>query len=282
MVTRNRGFTLIELLVVIAIIAILAAILFPVFAKAREAARGASSQSNLKQMSLGILMYEQDYDEHFPMVQSWLPLGTGGYVCWNGCAGGWAWSEWTFDTAPYVKNAQIYGDPLYGVSEPDSWSQTLFSGYGYNYTTLSPYKGAFGSTPWIMAGTAIAAINYPSTTVMVAGKFNHHELGSEWYGPGTLVTEGTAEAPDCSDISAWCFSDWVPNGNYASLPSVESGKFTGGVSLRKALNSNLSFTDGHCKFMQAGSAAVGTNWFQGILAGQVHVLNPNTYMWQVM
>jgi prepilin-type N-terminal cleavage/methylation domain-containing protein/prepilin-type processing-associated H-X9-DG protein len=65
--SKRRGFTLIELLVVIAIIAILAAILFPVFAQAREAARKASCISNLKQIGMGVLMYAQDYDEEFPM-----------------------------------------------------------------------------------------------------------------------------------------------------------------------------------------------------------------------
>jgi len=64
-ITR-RGFTLVELLVVIAIIAILAAILFPVFARAREAARSASCRSNLKQIGLAINMYRQDYDETMP------------------------------------------------------------------------------------------------------------------------------------------------------------------------------------------------------------------------
>jgi len=65
----KKGFTLIELLVVIAIIAILAAILFPVFAQAREKARAISCTSNLKQIGLGLLQYTQDNDEQFPMLQ---------------------------------------------------------------------------------------------------------------------------------------------------------------------------------------------------------------------
>src|SRR5579862_4173320 len=64
---KKQGFTLIELLVVIAIIAILAAILFPAFARARENARRASCQSNLKQIGLGIMQYTQDFDEHLPL-----------------------------------------------------------------------------------------------------------------------------------------------------------------------------------------------------------------------
>src|SRR6188768_348324 len=65
---RKSGFTLIELLVVIAIIAILAAILFPVFARAREAARKSNCISNLKQIGTGLMMYVQDYDEIYPVI----------------------------------------------------------------------------------------------------------------------------------------------------------------------------------------------------------------------
>jgi len=71
-----RGFTLIELLVAIAVIAILAAILFPVFARARENARRSSCTSNLKQQGLAIMQYAQDYDEL--MVPAWLDGTTGG------------------------------------------------------------------------------------------------------------------------------------------------------------------------------------------------------------
>lgn len=90
----SRGFTLIELLVVIAIIAILAAILFPVFARAREAARTSTCRSNLKQISLGMLMYAQDYDE---------TLGRGWTAAAN-CPGCQTWYDYL---QPYIKNTQL-------------------------------------------------------------------------------------------------------------------------------------------------------------------------------
>ena len=98
----RKGFTLIELLVVIAIIAILAAILFPVFARAREKARQASCQSNLKQLGLGILMYVQDYDERFPLgCQDATYYGYAGGQCFDRH---YQHQNWTY---PYVKNMQI-------------------------------------------------------------------------------------------------------------------------------------------------------------------------------
>lgn len=104
---KKNGFTLIELLVVIAIIAILAAILFPVFAKAREKARQTSCASNLKQIALSILQYSQDYDERYPL--SYPVTGVEGTRA-SACGGNP--SYWWMDALePYVKNEQIFHCP---------------------------------------------------------------------------------------------------------------------------------------------------------------------------
>jgi len=122
---KRRGFTLIELLVVIAIIAILAAILFPVFARAREKARQSSCQSNIKQLTLGLLMYAQDYDERymqFGYAIPGMPLGScGTNVCW-----------WRFLLYPYVKNWQVFLCPSANPQDASSSLQQYLDHYGYN------------------------------------------------------------------------------------------------------------------------------------------------------
>jgi prepilin-type N-terminal cleavage/methylation domain-containing protein/prepilin-type processing-associated H-X9-DG protein len=103
---HRRGFTLIELLVVIAIIAILAAILFPVFARAREKARQASCQSNMKQLVLGLIMYKQDYDEKNVMDRvptTNAATATGPYATTYGGTNYF----WIDLVMPYLKNTQI-------------------------------------------------------------------------------------------------------------------------------------------------------------------------------
>ncbi|NPV48458.1 MAG: prepilin-type N-terminal cleavage/methylation domain-containing protein [Armatimonadetes bacterium] len=135
----RRGFTLIELLVVIAIIAILAAILFPVFAKAREKARQSSCLSNLKQIALGNLMYAQDYDEKFqPPVVCNSGL-TGCFVAAEYCGSGYQ------PVGPYIKNRQLWECP--------SSNDCARTSYGWNMS-LSYAK--------------LANCKEPSATVMYA------------------------------------------------------------------------------------------------------------------
>jgi prepilin-type N-terminal cleavage/methylation domain-containing protein/prepilin-type processing-associated H-X9-DG protein len=115
---RRAGFTLIELLVVIAIIAILAAILFPVFAKAREKARAASCLSNLKQFGLAALSYAQDYDERLPLSF----IGISGYAYWR----------WWDVLEPYVKNSQVRLCPSSG--QYYGWNRVLTGSYADSYS----------------------------------------------------------------------------------------------------------------------------------------------------
>src|ERR1700744_4715956 len=103
---NRKGFTLIELLVVIAIIAILAAILFPVFARARENARRSSCQSNLKQIGLGFMQYTQDYDERMPS-QTAVTYNFG--IAGDPASGGD--SSCFGMIAPYIKSVQIFHCP---------------------------------------------------------------------------------------------------------------------------------------------------------------------------
>ncbi len=141
---RSRGFTLIELLVVIAIIAILAAILFPVFARAREKARQTSCLSNVKQMGLAAVMYSQDYDEM--TVPGYIAWGSS-YTLWYGMDG---------NLAPYSGNRQIFHCPN---SQGQAYTSRGGTDYGINYLVCA------GTGTW---GIPMSQIAYPAETVLIA------------------------------------------------------------------------------------------------------------------
>jgi len=103
--SKHKAFTLIELLVVIAIIAILAAILFPVFAQAREKARATSCLSNMKQLGMALQMFAQDHDEYLPKAWFNDEPDTSCPRCWGYRDPMWGWD---YVLLPYVKNKQIY------------------------------------------------------------------------------------------------------------------------------------------------------------------------------
>ena len=142
----SSGFTLIELLVVIAIIAILAAILFPVFAKAREKARGTACTSNLKQLSIGLAQYTQDYDEFFPC---------GKYqAAGAGANGGQGWAGQVFS---YVKSQNIFVCP-----DDPTLPATNFSIMSYEYNQLLDSK--YGNNPGTIS---LAKLNAPANIVCI-------------------------------------------------------------------------------------------------------------------
>ncbi len=147
---RASGFTLIELLVVIAIIAILAAILFPVFAKAREKARQSSCSSNVKQMGLGLLQYVSDYDQRYP-TNNW-DGGTG--------AGFQPAHQRTFMQLiyPYTKNVQLY----YCPSQSDRTMTPGTAGAGY----IQVPARCYGYSAWLN-NRAEAELTAPANTFLV-------------------------------------------------------------------------------------------------------------------
>ena len=146
---KPKAFTLIELLVVIAIIAILAAILFPVFARARENARRASCSSNQKNLALAVMQYAQDYDERVP--SHW--ISSGGLT-----------NQWVYVVQPYVKNFQIFFCPSSNKNSGAAPDANNIS-YGYNYLGLT--ERVPGGTAAEKMGVSLAAFNRPSETIMM-------------------------------------------------------------------------------------------------------------------
>lgn len=207
----RRGFTLIELLVVIAIIAILAAILFPVFAQAREAARMSSCQSNLKQLSNAVLMYKQDYDERFPVYSWGAPVS----------------DHWWYSTQPYIKNAKVLECPSATASAETNGGQMSTAGVNHNQLRINlggdglRLSYTFNET----AGTGIsdAEIQVPAGKAMLAD--------------ARIVV-----MPLATNYPAECWR-WDLNGVQGTGCSNNALRHRGTV--------NIAFMDGHVKNIQA-------------------------------
>lgn len=210
---NRRGFTLIELLVVISIIAILAAILFPVFARARENARRASCQSNLKQLGLAIMQYTQDYDGMYPVSSHSNPVTppTG----WWDAAGTWFWPQTTY---PYHRSIQVFRCPSSTANQPP-----IFRQYGANYYVIA-YPGDPAKSETIIESPASTYLCFDSG-FYTAGPalLNGPNPVSHWYIPG--IGEAT-NAPVVANETA----------------DYRSGRHFGGV--------NMTFADGHVKWLK--------------------------------
>jgi len=188
----RRGFTLIELLVVIAIIAILAAILFPVFAKAREKARQTSCLSNMKQLALGYLQYAQDYDERYP-TSYWPGVVVSGRL--------WGPTPHNnyFDSPelvyPYVKNSQVYRCPS---------SSIVNCAYG-------PARNNYGNP-----GPKIGDFPTPSRTILISEVY--YDGYGRWCVDPPQALHGTG--PTCNNFPV---GDWPGDANNIATTGIHNG-----------------------------------------------------------
>lgn len=183
---KRKGFTLIELLVVIAIIALLAAILFPVFARARENARRATCQSNLKQIGLGILQYAQDYDERMP-----LPYydenydGDGDGSPDNNLANVHKNDSWRRMIHPYIKSLQIFRCPSNPLNRSDTYEPNPIGGERFKRSYAVVTTNTTVSITGVMsedatgAGRALSSIPNTSLAIMV-GESTHDAASIAW------------------------------------------------------------------------------------------------------
>ncbi|MES2462611.1 MAG: DUF1559 domain-containing protein [Armatimonadota bacterium] len=235
--SRNAGFTLIELLVVIAIIAILAAMLFPVFAQAREKARQSACMSNLKQIGLGFIQYVQDHDETFPHSHNTLTAPT--FNLPDGRTGTGR-VNWPMQIYPYIKNVQVMSCP----SDPDSAYKfnATTNPYLYDYSKPVPLSyGANGRMYFRTIPLSDADIRFPADTYWIADLHRENPVSFEPYDTGGWQGSNAFNrlrfSKQCGQIST--------SGNI-SLPA--------GVNPENCVRHNggneIVFADGHVKWVK--------------------------------
>jgi prepilin-type N-terminal cleavage/methylation domain-containing protein/prepilin-type processing-associated H-X9-DG protein len=258
----RKAFTLIELLVVIAIIAILAAILFPVFAQAKLAAKKISSLSNVKQLDLGILMYSNDVDDR-------LPMGAGA-DWWYPSDGGWSW-----DVEPYLKSLPIMQDGADDHSKEffPTWMgapavEISYATNGFivydNEAGINRNRGVIGDAQgkditrtrngpysgWLDVSTITnTQVTQPAATIMLASRYH----GQDEYGPGDFMAgtfwDGTCPGalPDPTRVANVPYT--VTDTERAGTILINADQRNGAVACPFAGQGNFSFVDGHAKSM---------------------------------
>jgi prepilin-type N-terminal cleavage/methylation domain-containing protein/prepilin-type processing-associated H-X9-DG protein len=255
---RKKGFTLIELLVVIAIIAILAAILFPVFARARENARRSSCASNLKQIGLGMIQYTQDYDEKLPPGDA-SAAGYSGY----GFSDATNVLKWMDAVYPYVKSEQIYNCPSQKL--PFNASSTQYD--PYKFRTANAY-GSYGING-ACYGTAISdPTKLPPMSL--------HRTGDTFFTVGMSQIAAATTTYWVMDTKSTSFSSG-PGGGYnwsyfanaggcenltvntTTSPRTLSGNYPT-VEDRHLETLNVLFCDGHVKAQKLDAMTALKNW----------------------
>ncbi|HZT43436.1 MAG TPA: DUF1559 domain-containing protein [Chthonomonadaceae bacterium] len=251
---KSRGFTLIELLVVLAIISVLAAILFPVFAQAREKARQAPCLSNEKQLGLAILQYVQDYDETFP---NGVNVNNGWRI--------WPAEGWAGQCVPYSKSPALYRCPSDStdLQQPNNYPVS----YGYN----NNFVGYSDETDPPPAGITIAQLTAPTRSILLFEVSN--------------VSANVADDREGADSQGWqlgrnfsAAGNGLDNRLYAQVTfftSIENQYATGYLGGRKPFDpsatqfadpqgrhadgSNFLLGDGHAQWLRGAAVSSGLN-----------------------
>ncbi len=251
--TRTQSasaFTLIEILVVIAIIAILAAILFPVFARARENARRASCQSNVKQILLGILQYTQDYDERFPL-ETFAENAPGAAF---GAGNDGENVLWPQTVQPYLKSIQIFQCPSSSVPIGfiGGWPNPNPVGYVKAFHTDYLANNAL-----FYRGSSSSVVSNPSGTVLLADG----------------AKRGLKTPPYLTDIDkndTWSLVDPTTdhNGGYGTSEVDLNGRGLAAPNPRHLNTVVVGFVDGHVKALQPSKFYYGDSpWLDPLRGG---------------
>jgi len=278
---NRRAFTLIELLVVIAIIAILAAILFPVFAQAKVAAKKAAAISNSKQMNLGYAMYATDADDHYPIL-----LYTGTFDATND-------SNCHVLVRPYLKNEGIQMDPMDPASKsereapdsslppPSTEAQREFNfgftaDWGVNMQFIGPIW--FTSTGMMPTGISTTQVARSAQTILAISAVWGRTPSGQTYGGGNYAVDAPCwydttgdTRPGAGGYGFWWFGGWMP-----SQPlwwNVFGGVWpwhTGGQQVI------VAFADGHTKSIPMTQVAAGCD-VKDYSAG--FITDPDKFLW---
>jgi prepilin-type N-terminal cleavage/methylation domain-containing protein len=273
----KKAFTLIELLVVIAIIAILAAILFPVFAQAKLAAKKAVSISNQKQVGLAIIMYTNDYDDLYPRNDGCTlndsivtkfnvqPAGTSPLPWCNGAANGgyafrdnhYSWQKWIM---PYVKNTQLFYHPVIQPNSTELLQGEVEGGYALNTAitgainvslTTGAVAGYGNRVSWL--GGSTTSVPAPADAMLIMEQTNSSVVGG--YESGTTAGGKTLTYYPLAVKEHW------EGYFYATGGTGPCGSVVGTYDPTSLPFSNtvpLSYCDGHTKAIAAGQFLANT------------------------
>jgi prepilin-type N-terminal cleavage/methylation domain-containing protein/prepilin-type processing-associated H-X9-DG protein len=271
----KKAFTLIELLVVIAIIAILAAILFPVFAQAKAAAKNTASLSNIKQITIASQMYSADADDVVPLAADWN----------NGVT-------WAMSTEPYRKNFAIMYSPAGGPKARSNW-MTIFTDPRYNWIGNWQWFAQYGINAQYMNRAATC------DEIGLDGKvFGNPISSTEPAAPAETImfTETGMDAPE-DNVGTWLvyapggfqaddvctYDDWGQSSTvWTGVGDGNTTKTQAGlVRPRSSGGANVSFIDGHAKTMKLGAIANGTNWKLGLAEGGAAIVDRSKYLWDL-